>query len=216
MTHSQNLSQPATLLLKEFSNKNEKPNQRAPNPPKLAPPPFLHEKPRRATTNTQIRTPSPFPVSVKTQEEQTSYPHRREIPGDDLLAKGEGEVVQSRVHLFGQHLCRTNLPRKYFDSNSEILRRGYLHRIVRNCQFDFRNCDKFMTILRTLPMMYETIVHAAILRNFAAQFATNLCEIFERPLHRIFDIRKSATAQTQPHPQFSKKVLHLMPHQNGI
>ena len=38
---------------------------------------------------------------------------------------------------------------------------------------DFRICDNFATILRTLRVMYETEV-PTILRRFGAQFATNL------------------------------------------
>ena len=39
---------------------------------------------------------------------------------------------------------------------------------------DFQIRDKFATVLRTLPLMYDTTI-PAILRKFGAHFATNLC-----------------------------------------
>ena len=59
--------------------------------------------------------------------------------------------------------------------NLKNSRRGHWKRgiCIKLSEMDFPIRDKFTTILRTLPLMYET-KYPAILRKFGAQFATNL------------------------------------------
>ena len=63
------------------------------------------------------------------------------------------------------------LPKK---QQSEISRRGHWKRgiCIKLSEIDFQVCDKFVTILRTLPLMYET--NADDFAQFGALFATNL------------------------------------------